>query len=120
MGLCNCDTSTIPLFNTAFYDRYVDLHYSIFSISFMFIETGWIGLTLYISFFVACFIFALKSYIQKRGNLLFNQIGIIMSLLCFVLLFYNSSLRTEAGYMIYFALSLPFIAQMNADTNESM
>ena len=120
MGLGNCDTSTIPLFNTAFYDRYVDLHYSIFSISFMFIETGWIGLTLYISFFVACFIFAFKSYKQKRGNLLFNQIGIIMSLLCFVLLFYNSSLRTEAGYMIYFALSLPFIAQMNADTNESM
>ncbi len=113
MGLGNCDTSTIPIFNTEFYDRYVDLHYSIFSVSFIFLETGFIGLALFVSFFVACFIKSVKAFKQKEGNVLFNQIGIIMSILCLVFMFYNSSLRTEAGYIIYFALALPYIGLKN-------
>ena len=104
MGLGNCDTSTISIFNTSFYDRYVDIHYSVLSVAFMFIETGWIGLILYFSFFIICFVYSLIGFKKKRGNLLFNQIGIIMSILCLILLFYNSSLRTEAGYLLYFGL----------------
>ena len=109
MGLGNCDTSTISIFNTAFYDRYVDLHYSIFSVAFIYIETGVIGLVLFSAFFVVSLVKACIALRRKEGNLLFNQMGIIMSILCFVLIFYNSSLRTEAGYMIYFVLALPFI-----------
>ena len=37
------------------------------------------------------------------------QISIIMVVCAIMLVIYNSSLRTEAGYMIYFMLSLPFI-----------
>lgn len=119
MGLGNCDTSTISIFNTAFYDRYVDLHYSIFSVSFMFLETGFIGLTLFVSFYVVCLCQSIKILKEKSGNLLFSQMGLIMSLLCFILMFYNSSLRTEAGYMIYFALALPFIGVKNKYTTAS-
>jgi hypothetical protein len=113
MGLGNCDTSAISIFNTAFYDRYVDIHYSVFSVSFIFLETGVIGLLLFSSFFVISLVHSVRALRQNKGNLLFNQMGIIMSLLSFVLMFYNSSLRTEAGYMVYFVLALPFIGMIN-------
>lgn len=109
MGLGNCDTSTIDLFNTQFYNTYVDLHYSIFSYAFMFIENGYAGLTLYVLFFAMCFFFSRKRLKNKTGNQLFCQMAIIMSVMCLLLIFYNSSLRTEAGYMVYFVLALPFI-----------
>lgn len=116
MGIGNCDTSAISIFNTAFYDRYVDIHYSVFSVSFLFLETGFIGLTIFISFFVVSLTKAIKALKRKTGNLLFNQMGLVMSILCFILMFYNSSLRTEAGYMVYFVLALPFIGMNNSDS----
>lgn len=114
LGIGNCDTSAISLFNTAFYDKYVDIHYSVFSVSFVYLEMGIVGLLLFVSFFVLCLVKSAIAMKRKQGNLLFNQMGFIMAVLCFVLLFYNSSLRTEAGYMIYFVLALPFIGLANA------
>lgn len=109
VGLGNCDTSTISIFNTEFYDTYVNIHYSVFSVSFILLETGFIGLALFVSFFAVCLVKSTRALKQKTGDLLCNQMGLIMSILCFVLMFYNSSLRTEAGYMVYFVLALPFI-----------
>ena len=109
MGLGNCDTSTLSIFNTEFYQNYVDLHYSVFSISFLFLEIGFIGLAFFVLFFVFSFIYSVKMLKRQTGNILFNQMAIIMSLLSVLLMFYNSSLRTEAGYMVYFVLALPYI-----------
>ena len=109
MGMGNCDVSSIAAFNTPFYDIYVDTHYSIFSYAHMFLETGFVGLTLFILFFVMCFIVSLKQMKKKNSNRFFCQMGVIISALCLILMVYNSSLRTEAGYMIYFVLALPFI-----------
>ena len=111
LGLGNCDTSTIGLFNTSFYTQHVDLHYSIFSYAFMFLENGYIGLTLYVGFFVLCFWKTRKILKQKQADPIFAQMGLIISLICFMLMIYNSSLRTEAGYMVYFVLALPFIRE---------
>lgn len=111
MGLGNCDTSTLPIFSTEFYEIYNSTHYSIFSVSFLFIETGFVGLILYVAFFVISLVKTVGMLRRGEGNLLFNQMAFIMSLMCFVFVFYNSSLRTEAGYMIYFVLALPFIGK---------
>ena len=35
--------------------------------------------------------------------------GMIMSIVCFILTFYNSSLRMETGYIAFFVLALPFV-----------
>lgn len=118
MGLGNCDTSSIAMFNTAFYDRYVDLHYSIFSYAFMFLENGYIGLTLYVLFFVLCFTNARKQMKRGNGNRLLCQIAIIMSVVCLILLVYNSSLRTEAGYMAFFTLALPYMQRSDKTVGE--
>ena len=109
LGLGNCETSAVSIFNTAFSDRYVDLHYSVLSHAFMFLENGYVGLVTYVLFFVVCLFIVVKRLKNRPQNRLFSQMGIIMAVECMMLIIYNSSLRTEAGYMIYFVLALPFI-----------
>ncbi len=110
LGLGNCDTSAFAVCNTPFYEMYQGLHYSWFSSAFLFLETGYIGLILNLSFFIMCFILAYKHLKRKEGNPFFNQMAVIMSLCCILLTFYNSSLRMEIGYIAYFVLALPFVS----------
>lgn len=110
MGLGNCDTSAIPIFNTEFYDSYVSTHYSIFSHSFLFIETGIIGFLIYYSFFIISLVKSIKILkISDEDNKLFSQLAVVLSVVCFILIVYNSSLRTDIAYLIYFILALPFV-----------
>ena len=114
LGLGNCDTSNVDIFNTPFYQSYGYMHYSWFSAVFMFLELGYVGLLFYVLFFVFCFVFALKQK-KKSANPLYCQLTMIMSVLCLVIMFYNSSLRTEVGYMVYFVFAMPFISALNND-----
>lgn len=108
LGLGNCDYSNFDIFNTPFYQIYGDLHYVWFSAVFMFLETGYAGLTLFVLFFVLCFVI---SFVKKKNNSnpLYCQMSMIMSVLCMLIILYNASLRTEVGYMVYFVLAMPLI-----------
>jgi hypothetical protein len=64
---------------------------------------------IFLSFFVMCLVKVLRQMKNNVGELLYSQMAIIMAVLCFALTFYNSSLRTEIGYVVYFILALPFI-----------
>ena len=108
-GLGNCDTSAFDFCNTPFYRSYSYLNYNWFSSAFLFLETGYVGLTLYLLFFVAIFIISYRKLKQDNSNKLFCQMGMIMSIVCFILTFYNSSLRMETGYIAFFILALPFV-----------
>lgn len=109
LGLGNCDTSAFAICNTPFYLSHSYLHYEWFSSAIMFLETGYIGLFAYISFFVICFVMARKRMKNKSANELFCRISMITALICIIMIFYNSALRTEAAYMSVFALALPFV-----------
>ena len=115
MGLGNCDTSTFAICNTPFFETYQALHYSWFSSAFLFLETGYVGLMMNNLFFIICLILSVGKLRKKRNNILFCQLCIIMSILCIVFTFYNSSLRTEVGYIAFFILALPFMAQGNSN-----
>ena len=108
LGLGNCDTSTFEICNTPFFKSHERLHYTWFMSAFLYLETGYVGLAIYLGFFVMSFIVAVRK-IRSSGNLLHHQLAAVMSILCVIFTFYNSSLRTEAGYMVYFSLALPFI-----------
>ncbi len=108
LGLGNCDTSAFAICNTPFYLSHSYLHYEWFSSAIMFLETGYIGLTVYVSFFVICLILARKYMKNRTSNELFCRISMITALICVIMVFYNSALRTEAAYMSVFALALPF------------
>ena len=109
MGLGNADLSDVSIFNSAFYQKYSFLHYAYFMIAMLFLEVGFVGIFIYIMFFVLCFLHCRKQLKHNVENKLFCQMGILMSIFCIISIFYNASLRTEAGYMAYFVLALPFV-----------
>lgn len=109
MGIGNCDVSDVHIFHSTFHQTHSYLHYEWFASVMVFIETGIVGLTLFLSFFIGCFIFSIKQFKTNPSNKLFSQMGIAMSVMCIILSFYNASLRIYSAYMIYFVLALPFI-----------
>ncbi len=109
LGLGNCDTSSFAFCNTPFYETYSDLHYTWLSSAFLYLETGYLGLIMYISTFVVLFIQSLRLKIKKATNPLYTQMAMIMCIVCLILLIYNASMRTEIAYFVYFVLALPFI-----------
>lgn len=112
LGLGNCDTATYTFLNTPFFEAYGDMHYTWLSYAFMYLECGWIGLIFYFGFFVLVYLSIRR--IEKRSAGIaktYCRMGRILALMCMLIAIYNSSLRTEAGYMMYFALSIPFVMQ---------
>ena len=109
LGLGNCDTSSFEICNTPFYRSHSYLRYNYFSIAFIFLELGYVGLAIYLSFFGLCFWQCRKIIKTDASRKLNAQVGLVMAVVCAILVVYNSSLRTEAGYMIYFVLALPFM-----------
>lgn len=109
MGIGNCDTSAFAICNTPFFQRYEYLHYSWFSSAFLFLETGYVGLLLNLSFYVLIIIFSIKQINKKENEPIYCKMAIIFAIICIILTFYNSALRKEVGYIAYFVLALPFI-----------
>ena len=109
LGLGNCDTSSFAICNTPFYQTYSHLNYNWFSSAFLFLEVGYVGLFIYLFFFVMCFVFSWNQLRKDYDNKLYYQLAMIISVVCVLLTFYNSSLRFEVAYMMYFVLALPIV-----------
>lgn len=109
LGLGNCEHATFSFLQTPFYDAYKSLHYMWFSSAMLILETGIAGMAVYIAFFVVVYLSAGKREKQGRANILFCQLARITAVMSVVQIVYNSSMRTEAAYMLYFALALPFL-----------
>lgn len=110
LGLGNCDSNlSYEFLITPFAKLYTHLHYGWFMLSFSYLEVGIIGMIFIFGFFFLVFVFARKKMKNRSVETELCQISIIMSVCAIILIIYNASLRTEAGYMLYFVLSLPFI-----------
>ena len=109
LGLGNCDTSAFAACNTPFYKQYSYLHYTWVMVAMLFLETGYVGLTIYFLFLISCGWCTYKQYKRGQGNRVDNQTAFLMTALCMALIFYNASLRVETAYTIYFILAIPFI-----------
>ena len=112
LGLGNCDTATFAILNTPFYQAHYFLNYDWISSAFLFLEIGVLGLIIFLSFFAMIFFVVLrlkKEQMDDSQMSLYAQITILMVFVCVMFVFYNSSLRTESGYIAYFMLALPFI-----------
>ena len=116
LGLGNCETSSFAFLNTPFFESFGDLHYTWMSYAMLYLECGWVGLVFYYGFFLLVYFRAGK--IARRGGERQRAdclIACIMAVLCMVIAIYNSSLRTEGGYMAYFVLAVPFAACKEKD-----
>lgn len=117
LGLGNCDYSTnFKFLRTPFYVRHSRLNYVWFSSSFMILETGLIGLALYVYFFLS--VYRAAQIVEKRdpNNEVYCKLARIMAIMALGLIIYNSSLRMECAYMLYFVLALPFIKEKGQKT----
>lgn len=109
LGLGNCDTSTFAIVNTPFYRAFSHIHYTWMSTSFWYLEGGWVGLGFFYGFFLLIYAGAGKLERCRTGaEKRLCRMARIMALVCCLIGVYNSSLRTEAAYMVYFVLALPF------------
>ncbi len=121
LGMGNCDTAAYEFLKTPFYTQYSYLRYQWFSTAYLYLETGFVGLTAYLGFFVLIFFYSLK---QKRilsgdtQGVMLCQISAIISVMAAMITVYNSSLRAEPAYMMFFTLSLAFVARKEKKTNE--
>lgn len=116
LGLGNCDTSAFEICNTPFYRTHSYLNYNWFSSAFSFIETGYFGVLFSLSFFVIIFVCAMQLKKKHNSNVEYCDIAAIAAATCVALFFYNSSLRTDIAYIIFFVLALPFVSE----SSESM
>lgn len=110
LGLGNCERADgIAFLTTPFYQAHRNLHYDWFSSSFMLLETGAIGLALYLLFFVQVFFSANREEKKHTSDPEFFQLAKTMAVMCPLLIIYDASMRTEAAYIMYFVLALPFV-----------
>lgn len=122
LGLGNCDVAGFDFLTTPFYTRYSYLHYSWFSTAFLFLETGYLGLLFFFGFFVMVFLEGRRQARESTNTdaKIYCQMAMIVAICAAMIGIYNSSLRTEAGYMVYFVLSFPYIVgnRRHRDTNK--
>lgn len=112
LGLGSCETSSF--FQSAFFQQYGErLHYTYMIHAFTLLETGWIGLILFLAFFAS--IGVLGWTFQKDmppEKKLYCAITVIVAVMCIGQCFYNNALRVEnSGYLAFFVLSIPFIVR---------
>ena len=100
IGLGNANTGGQMTLFAKIYDA---THYSYFQSAYVFIETGIIGLALYVLSFCIIFIQGKKTR--------YSTIVRIMAVMAIILIIYDEVLKTEGAYIVYFALALAFIDQ---------
>lgn len=104
LGLGNGDySSSFNFLNSSFYNTYPRSNYMNFSLSFLFVETGYLGTIAYVAFFVANEIVAMKNYIENNNSA--TLIGVLLPLMCWFLIYYNASLRTNYAYIVFALLA---------------
>ncbi len=112
LGLGNCDFSVFSFLVTPFYRAYQSLHYTWLHSAFLFLETGFLGLLLYLGFFALVGRTAWRNQKdpqRESSSVMYNQLALILCVCCVFFLFYNVCLRTESAYLIFFVLSIPYM-----------
>lgn len=105
MGLGSAEYSTsISILNSDFYNKYQGLHYMWLSAAFLFIEMGYVGLVVYLAFFVYCGINLYRMRKLCKSDIILYT-TVLTVLFAFILFAYNASLRSDYGYMIFAILA---------------
>jgi hypothetical protein len=101
IGLGNGAVYSLGGMYTTFCTLYEQIHYSWFSSTYLFVQCGFIGLSLYVLTFLILFL--------KKKNLRYQFLTSTMIILALFLIIYNETLKTDAGYLIYFAIASGYV-----------
>ena len=119
IGLGNADGSTNVLsVISEFYKKNIDTHYTWFSVPFMFIETGFVGLLMFLGVFFISFKDSTKLRKTRGINREYVIIGQLIAVFSVIIAFVNGNLRTETmGYTYYMMLSIPYLLTKEGSRN---
>lgn len=109
LGLGNCDAAPLPGMTSPFYAANWQNNYIMFSSGFVMLETGLVGVITYLGIFVTIFFAAWHLRRKGQGDSVYCLTTEILALMSLVLFLYNCTLRTEVGFLLYFALALAFL-----------
>lgn len=102
-GFGNCEQSSF--FITPFAEQYAYTNYRNFTYAMQYIETGIIGLIIYVSFFVENLILIIRNkslrFLSKWKNFL-----IIFSLMMIINMWYGDTCKSDIAYLSYFCLAI--------------
>lgn len=106
-GFGNCEQSGFSIFTSDFYRVYQNCHYHWFMHQHTFLETGYAGVVSYL-LILAAMLFSGYVVFQKSAPVDHPLLitGIAMNAICFALFIYNSALRIDYAYIIFFSLAI--------------
>lgn len=114
LGACTM-SSNLMLLTSNFYLKYSDYNYNWFSHAMIYLQTGVIGIILYLGI---VFSFVWESFFRKK-NYSEKEYLFIYSVIVIINIFYNQCIRSEAGYLIFlgfiFGMNGNFIKTLNND-----
>lgn len=114
-GLGNCDYAGFDFLVTPFFDNYGEMHYTWLSYAFLYLETGWIGMAFFYGFFILTYVQIQRIENRSEGKVKsYCRVSRILTICCIAISIYNAALRTEAGYMMFFTLAIPFALDREA------
>ncbi|MBT1179928.1 3-phosphoshikimate 1-carboxyvinyltransferase [Bifidobacterium vespertilionis] len=103
IGLGNADYTNF--FTSDFYSQYSGMHYQWFQGIWMFIESGYVGVSLYLLIFIMVII--------HSRSMVDDYIKVFVCVMCIIMIvmfFYNITLRVEpTGYFSMLVISLPYL-----------
>lgn len=106
-GLGNCEYSQFDFLQSDFSKAYGRLNYRWFTHAWVYLEQGFIGLTMLISFFVSIIMYAGKKMVTE--NRYYMTIAVVFVPTCILGIMYNSSIQVENCYVIAFMCAIPYI-----------
>ena len=111
LGFGNCEYSVYSFLTSDFFRSYGFYNYRWFAHQMMFLESGYIGFFLYLGILVSIILCAYRAMKQDKQMQYLGRFVVIFGVLTILCLWYNAGIRTESGYLAYFALAAMAICQ---------
>lgn len=120
IGLGNADySSSFSFLTSSFYHIFSWTAYQWFSVSFLTVETGLVGLACYVLIILNCARVALFERSRAVDANVLSQITLVVCVIALMMAICNQSLRMEAmGYTAWLFLSIPFITRRSLTADE--
>lgn len=119
IGFGGAEESSISLFTSSFSQVWGYLNYRWFTHQMTFIETGYIGFTLFILVFTTYGIWLLRKVKEASESKTLIQFSLVMTLFTIFSIWYNCATRIECCYLIAFSLAVGAVAVKSSRPTQS-
>lgn len=118
-GCGACENTTLSIANREFIDRYGELNYFQYPIQLTYMQTGLIGVLLYVGFFISLLVYNIRKRMQAYYRFKFvYDLAIMINIICIALIWYNQTLKWYYAIMPFLFLALGPVCTRQIIKNE--